>query len=225
MLMALPLRRTAWLAAPLALSACAGSGRPAAAPHVAKPGYACDVGVAFEDGAWAHATLDAEGRQLSARWDWKAQSAEPFLRFWAANSVEGPRPLRVGDGYALVQWGVPVPYRQRPSLWRLELRVDPESRYWSGSGFVGDYARTGDYRLMASWPDLLAFARGAPRLWVVLRDGRAAIAKRAEVDPGIFARGEAEIARTLEALARKAADFRQSCQPVDDIEPNEIVIS
>ena len=209
---------------PLALAGCAGTARPGRTAHVAQPGYICDEDPASGKGAWARATLDRSGRQVAANWDWKGESGERLLRFSASASIKGAAPLNGKDAYATVQWGVPFPGRRRPPRLRLELRSDPESRYSFGAGFVSEYERTGDYLLMTSWPDLTAFARGAPRLTVILRDERARIVKRADIDPGILARGQAEIAATLDRLAAMVADFRQRCTPTDDIDP-EIVVT
>jgi hypothetical protein len=214
-----PFGIAAWLAVPLGLSACTGGGRPAPGAHVAKPGYVCNIGVPLENGASAQATLDAAGRQVSARWEWKAADPETFLQIEGVLMVDGPRPLRVQDGYASVQWYVPLPPAEQRALLRLELRADPDSRAWTASGFVGDPRQGGKYLVMASWPDMAAFARGAPRLYAVLRDRQAAIMKRTSVDSALFARGEAQIAATLDGLARKVADFRASCEAIDDIDP------
>jgi len=216
-------RGIAIVAASFALCGCAGMGGPVRSAHVPEPGYVCNVGTAFEWGAWASATLDAEGRQRSARWDWKGDSGAPLLRFWGAGSVEGPAPLSAADGYGSVQWAVPFKGNHPPRL-RLELRSAPESRYWFGSGFVGSYERTGDHGLMAGWGDLTAFARGSPRLVAIVRDMRGQAVQRAEFDSAIFARGEAAVAAALAEMAAMTADFRHRCAPADINESDTILV-
>ena len=139
-------------------------------------------------------------------------------------SVQGPAPLRVEDGYAWVHWMRVAPAHGRPPRLRLELTTAPDGRMnGSYAPFAGVYQREAEYSLSASWSDLLAFARGAEHLSLVLRDPRGRIVESAPVDPRVFVRGATEIDAALLQIQEISSDYRNRCRPTEDVEPDIVV--
>ena len=210
------------LAALLTLSACASLEPPA---HVARPGYRCSVGSGYERGGWANVTLDANGRQVDADWEWRGETENPGLWVIVRNTIHGDNPLRPTDGHAIVSWARPLPGSGRALELRMELTSDPATTYWYDAPFADSFARLMQHSVMTRWADLAAFARGASSLTVVMRDRRGTIVDRAEIDPALFARAAAEIGEALATLRTLSADFRNRCQMVDDVSPQNIVVT
>jgi hypothetical protein len=70
-----------------------------------------------------------------------------------------------------------------------------------------------------------AYARGADRLFVILRDRRGRIFQQAALAPAAFADAEAKITTTLARMERMSASFRSECSHENDISDRDIVIT
>jgi len=204
-----------------AVSACTSVASTRHGRHVAQPGFYCEVGRRFETGAWASATLDSNGQQLKAEWDWRQSLSTPLLRVSAVGSVKGPNPPNPYDAYTSVSWAQPGK-RKSPKL-RLELTTAPDSRYWWARGFTTDFTSDLDRSLVMVWSDLIALSRGASSLDVVLRAPNGRVAKKASVDPMLIASGERQVSEALHSLADLTRDYTRRCQRVDDVDPKIIV--
>jgi hypothetical protein len=190
--------------------------------YVAQPGSICAAGNQFEDGARATATLDLEGRQLKAEWQWRLWLGALPLKWSAVSTVEGSTPPSQEDAFALLDWRTP-PFLAKSKV-RLELTTNPHRKYWSGSGFVTGYSPGGEGRtLTLAWPDLIALSRGAEALHVALRRPDGTLAYEASVDPKTFVTAANEVDAILVDLTEATKDFRKRCQRVDDVDPHFVV--
>jgi hypothetical protein len=193
------------------------------ARHVARPGYNCDIGKRFENGVWANATLDSDGRQLKSEWEWRQSLGRSLLRLSVTHRADGPTPPTPDNAYASIRWATPK-YENGPKL-RLELTTDPRNRYWWAHGLATEYARGGgDRSLTIVWSDLVALSRGASSLNAVLRALDGTVMDDAPIDPTVISAGVKEIDETLRSLAEAKRDYRGRCQRVDDVDP-EIVVT
>jgi|GEM_PF-4061906 len=186
--------------------------------HVARPGFTCSAGKPYQDEVWASATLDAEGRQLKAEWSWRPPLGAPEPHFLASSSVEGADLLRAGEGLITISWYRPG---DRKPEKRLEIAAAPDGRFHNLPPFAGRYERERSSMLQASWPEFIAFARGAPSLWAVARGRDGAIRERAALDPAVFTGAFDRIGAAVEKLAQDVAHFRERCEPTDDVDPPE----
>jgi len=212
------------LPALLALSGCVNFEHPERTRDVARRGYECSVGRAFQDSVWFNRTLDEAGQQVAANMEWRGPVGDYSRpRVGVIWTVHGANPIRVQDGVAFISWARTAPGPGRPRLVRLELSTNPDGQGWPGAAFAGSYQRFGEYSLDANWSDLAAFARGAPQLIAVLRDREGVIVDQAAIDPALFTRAAGEVAATLERMRVASADFRNQCRRVEDVEPHIIV--
>jgi hypothetical protein len=189
--------------------------------HIARPGYECHA-QNQENTAWA--ILDEDGEQVSASLEWRISTGQPLVWIQVRDFVQGRSPLRAADAFASIQWFRAGGGSGRPPTLRLELTSAPERRYrMSPVAFASEYERGGS-SLMASWSDLVTYARGASRLTLIRRDRRRGIVDQAELEPRLFLDAEAGIVALLAGLGELSTDFRSRCQHVDDIDP-EIILT
>lgn len=196
--------------------------------YVPVPGYVCTVGRAFEDEVWIMRRLDEKGVQHDAHMDWKLRGGDIWQpgvnAIW---STDGDRPLEIDDGAVFLQWSPRLPPKSRaPRKLTIELSTRARAQPWpralmtSTPGYPSQTTM-----LMTSWSDMRAYARGADRLFVILRDRRGQIFQQAALAPSAFADAEAKIAAAVARMERMSASFRSECSHENDISDNDIVIS
>lgn len=200
--------------------------------HVPRPGYVCRVGEPAWSGIRAHRLLDESGQQIEAEMRWRRNTGRADPEIFITSRIAGAEELDPQEAQASITW-LPdfdsAPARGQGPL-RLELTSAPARRDWRLVPFAGPYENerspgiTTPSMIRAHWADLLAFARGADRLHVVLRDREGAVAGEAPFDPAIFTSAATEIAATLARLRMISADFRSRCEFQDDLYPEEIVV-
>jgi len=199
----------------MALSACAAVPPPRHAPE---PFWECTLGQSGRDAFTANARLDEQGRQVSVSWLWFLRG-EPISLGLAGgiNADRSPDPI---DSSFSVHWrGVRPPGTQLPVL-RLELTSNPN---WGGwmlyVPFAGELASGGDaYTLTASWADTLAFARGADKLTLLLRDRTGRIVARQPLPRETLAHADEAVRAGLRQLDAKISHYRQECNYIEGLD-------
>jgi hypothetical protein len=207
--------------------ASAARGKP---EHVPRPGYSCSVGKFLDSEIWASSTLDAQGVQIGASLEWRGAAApghydEP--RFYGHWSVNGPEPLALTDGSITLDWRPrSVAAARRPAKAWLELTTVPSANRWPAPPFSSGDKAGRNPSIVTPWGDLIAFARGAERLSMIVRDKRWRIVDQTPVDPALFTAAERRLTTVLGRLATMAADYRSKCEYVEDLDAdyNAIII-
>lgn len=194
-------------------------------PHVPTPGYFCTVGKPFDSDVWINRTLDAEGRQTAISMQWRGRLAGPrdwyrqpqLIGMW---NVTGAAPLAIDDGTVAVEWQRQET-RKRVKR-RLELTTKARTHFWPPSAVRSELMERP--HIFMGWSDMAAFAGGAERLFLVVRDKRQTIVDQHPLDPAIVADGKRKIETAMAEIERISADFRIKCD-AGDIEPGDIVVT
>jgi hypothetical protein len=188
------------------------------------PGYLCEIDSALRDGvgeAWAAARLGPDGQVREVEWQVTRRLAQtPWLKLSVNGERFGSFVSEPAAAYASLSWMV-LPAERLPSgKKRLELTTAADTATWPPAPFRSEYQASSLVSLDAKWADLLAFARGAGDLHVVLR------ARRSQSPIGRYlligadfqaAQDNADAA--LAAIAAKAANYRSDCAYTSDLYP------
>ncbi|RYD39210.1 MAG: hypothetical protein EOP63_20195 [Sphingomonadales bacterium] len=195
-------------------------------PHVPAPGYFCTVGKPFDSDVWINRTLDAEGRQAAASMQWRGGRTSPrdwhrpqFVGMW---NVTGAGPLAIDDGTVAVEWQHHRGVTRKRVKHRLELTTKARAHFWPPSAVRSELME--QPHIFVAWNDIAAFAGGAERLFLVVRDERQTIVDQYPLDPAIVADGKRKIETAMGEMERISADFRTKCD-AGDIEPGDIVVT
>lgn len=218
------------LLAGCAIFAMTAAEQPRTEGHVPRPGYVCRIGEPTWSGIRAHRLLDESGRQIEAEMRWRRNMGRTEPEIFITSSIVGADELDPEEAQVSITWLPDLPQTRGRGPLRLELTSAPAQRDWQLAPFAGPYDNERSPGIVtpsairAHWPDLLAFARGAERLHVVLRDRDGAVVGEAPFDPAIFTGAAAEIAATLGQLAEMSADFRNRCEFQDDLYPEPVIV-
>lgn len=196
-------------------------------PHVPTPGYFCAVGKPFDSDVWITRTLDAEGRQTAISMEWRGRPAGPRYLYWQPRltgmwNITGPAPLAIDDGTVAIDWPRQENETHKRDKRRLELTTKARAHFWPPSVVRSELME--QPHIFVAWSDMAAFADGAERLFLVVRDKRQAIVDQHPLDPAIVADGKRKIERAMAEMERISANFRTKCQ-AGDIEPGDIVVT
>jgi hypothetical protein len=102
--------------------------------------------------------------------------------------------------------------RQKKRRFTIELRVRPDGP-WDGNGRIeGNFALQDGVRLSADWADVAAMARGADRLFLIVKDRGGTTVLTQALPGSLFTGFRTAAERMLEETATMARDFRTSCQ-------------
>jgi hypothetical protein len=202
------------------LSACAYHPRAETA-HVPTPGWECTVGQRGQSEFTATAILDQQGRQLHAEWRWYTMGK--VLSFGLEGSVLDERQPRERDSVFDVHWRRPAPPGTPSETFRLTMTSDPDAGVlYNGLPFSG--VATGDGAVLrANWLDTQALARGAEKLFLVVRDVKGQVVDRHEFPRDILGRGTAAVTAGLDNLEAKKSGYRTQCYYTEDLAPDVII--
>lgn len=189
------------------------------ARHVPRPGYVCTVGT-FGEGVSARATLDESGRQVEASWEWRAPLGDPVRWVSAIEIAMDAAPLTGGRALGTISW---VTLARKPAPGRMVLSSGADVQRGGFTTFASPVNRDFQRTISASWPDLVAFARGAPALTLTLRDRGDAVVASTAVDARVILDGDAAVRRALGELDAKKADFRRRCEKMADTDRDIVV--
>ncbi|WP_404334149.1 hypothetical protein AB2M62_12460 [Sphingomonas sp. MMS12-HWE2-04] len=102
--------------------------------------------------------------------------------------------------------------RQKKQRYTIELRVRPDEP-WEGSGRIeGNGTQQDGVRLSADWADVEAMARGAGRLFLIVKDRRGTTVSTLALQGSLFTDFKIAAERMLEETATMALDFRTRCR-------------
>jgi hypothetical protein len=206
------------------LAGCVGDRIDIQSGHAPQPGYLCVVGRPLEPGASISWQLDRDGHAIDSRMEWNSSDlwTPRVLVLWNAR---GAAPLRLADGATFITWQRREDVRRR--RWpkgRLELTTGVRPRPWPDVPFASNYQDySGGYTLVSNFADVAAFARGAPALFLVLRERKGTVIDHADIDPALFARAAAEVETALAEMREVNADYRSRCEFTDDADTGIVV--
>ncbi|WP_447723978.1 hypothetical protein [Sphingomonas koreensis] len=167
-----------------------------------------------QDEFTAAASLDEHGRQLDARWHWYTRGA--VLSFGHEGNARGELKPRERDGSFMIGWQRTAPLGTPSQTFHLNLTSDPEWGGWFPEVPFASVTQGDGASLRVSWPDTLAFARGADKLFIVVRDGKGQILDKHDFPRDILARTSAAVTAGLEKLEAKKSEYRTQCYFMED---------
>lgn len=130
---------------------------------------------------------------------------------WQANP---PAPVDFSRGLAMFDQTVGSSAKRGTPHYRLELRARAEPP-WDGTGFLeGRFAMSDTVRLSADWADVAAMARGAGRLFLVVKDRKGAMLSAQAIDRSAFEGFESAAAKLLTETADMVANYRTRCESI-----------
>jgi hypothetical protein len=212
-------RSLATVSALALLGGCATT--PTTSAHLAQPGYRCLASLQGDSSASAESVIYADGRPHDASLQWGMRFAvSQFIDAGVLAITYNAHEADLGNGLGTVRWAFTPPMRGRH---RLELTTAPDSVMASRTPFATQYERDQHLGIMVPWQDLLAYARSADSLTLVIRhvDGHEVLCQ--EIDPAAFRRADGEIAQVQAELRDMLADYRDRCEFVDDVDPQIIL--
>ncbi|HEY0622014.1 hypothetical protein [Sphingomonas sp.] len=109
---------------------------------------------------------------------------------------------------------------------RLEIRTTLDQPRFRAAALASAVQRSGGpFHMQLYWHDLAAFARGAPRLYLVARNTKSEMVDHVEIDREIFDRAAPHVEAAMRKIEEIYAAPAKHCTHFDDLRETDIVVT